>query len=94
MEMHQQENMGLKYLGKHFKGRITFFSPVDIQSVMPYGSPGEIKAYCHEMSRTLGTKSGGFIPQWYADPVGAGHTMENVGIMCREFLKISDEIYG
>ena len=94
IEMHQQENMGLRYLEKHFKGRITFFSPVDIQSVMPYGSPGEIKAYCREMSRTLGTKSGGFIPQWYADPVGAGHTMENVGIMCREFLKISDEIYG
>jgi len=94
IEMHQQENMGLKRLGERFKGRITFFSPVDIQSVMPFGTPDEIRSYCREMSQILGTKSGGFIPQWYADPVGAGHKRESIDIMCREFLKISDEIYG
>jgi hypothetical protein len=89
IEMHQQENMGLKNLGDKFRGKVTFLAPVDIQSVMPYASPDEIRAYCHEMAKHLGTKKGGFIPQWYADPVGAGHTMENVGIMCEEFTKIS-----
>lgn len=94
IEMHQQENMGLDKLSEKFKGKITFFAPVDIQSVMPFATPDEIKAYCRTMSQALGTKAGGFIPQWYADPVGAGHTKENVDIMCREFIKISNEIYG
>jgi len=94
IEMHQQENMGLKRLGDKFRGKITFLSPVDIQSVMPFASPERIRKYCREMAENLGTREGGFIPQWYADPVGAGHTMENVRIMCDEFLKISDEIYG
>jgi len=94
IHMDQQENMGLEYLGEKFRGRITFFAPVDIQSVMAFGTPEEIKAYCHKMPQHLGTKSGGFIPCWYGDPVGAGHKMENVELMCREFLSISDEIYG
>ena len=94
IEMHQQENMGLEFLGEKFRGRITFFAPVDIQSVMPHGTPDDIRRYCRDMSRILGTKEGGFIPQWYGDPAGAGHTRESIDIMCREFLKISDEIYG
>ena len=93
IEMHQQENMGLELLGERFKGRITFFAPVDIQSVMPHGSAGEIKQYCRRMSNILGSKNGRFIPQWYSDAAGAGHTRENIDTMCREFLKINDELY-
>jgi hypothetical protein len=94
VHMDQQENMGLENLQDRFQGRLNFFSPVDIQQTMARGSPDEIRAYARRMSQCLGTKAGGFIPRWYIDPVGAGHRWENTDIMCREFSKISGEIYG
>ena len=94
IHMDQQENMGLETLSQSFQNRINFFSPVDIQKTMARGNPDEIRAYARKMANTLGTKAGGFIPRWYTDPEGAGHKPENVDIMCEEFLKISDEVYG
>jgi len=38
--------------------------------------------------------AGGFIPKWYGDPKGAGHTQEAIEVMCREFLRLSEEVYG
>ncbi|MCL2351091.1 MAG: hypothetical protein FWC55_01020 [Firmicutes bacterium] len=93
VHMDQQENMGLARLGA-FRGRLTFFSPVDIQKTMARGSEDEIRAYCREMAARLGAREGGFIPRWYTDPVGAGHTRRNINVMCEEFLKISEEMYG
>lgn len=94
IHMDQQENMGLKLLGERFGGRLTFYSPVDIQNTMVYGSLSDIRAYCRDMVRYLGTEKGGFIPRWYDDYVGAGHKMEAVEAMCEEFVKISREKYG
>ena len=94
IHMDQQENMGLDLLGHRFGGRLNFFSPVDIQKTLATGSPEDIKSYCREMMRCLGSKEGGFIPRWYFDPVGAGHKMENVNLMCEEFLLISQEVFG
>lgn len=91
IHMDQQENMGLELLGERFGGRITFFSPVDIQNTMCRGSLDDIRAYARRMGRTLGRPGGGFIPRWYSDPVGAGHTREAIEAMCEEFLKISKE---
>jgi hypothetical protein len=87
IQMDQQLNMGLDKLSK-FKGRITFWCPVDIQAVMWEHSLDDIRAYCHTLVETLGTPDGGFLPKWYGDPVGAGHTEEAVDAMCEEFLKI------
>ena len=89
IHMDQQENMGLELLGKRFGGRITFYSPVDIQQVMTQGTLDEIRAYCRKMVKILGRPNGGFIPRWYADPVGAGHSQEAVEAMCQEFLLLS-----
>jgi len=94
VHMDQQENMGLELLGKRFGGRLTFFSPVDIQKTMVRGNLDEIRAYCREMVKHLWRPEGGFIPRWYTDPVGAGHSPEAIDAMCEEFLKISKEIYG
>lgn len=91
IHMDQQENMGLELLGSRFAGRITFFSPVDIQNTMARGNPDEIRAYCRRMAATLGTRRGGFIPRWYSDPTGAGHSKEALDAMCQEFVKISEE---
>ena len=87
IQMDQQLNMGLDNLNK-FAGRITFWCPVDIQAVM-CGTPDEIRAYCHLLVDKLGTPDGGFLPKWYGDPVGAGHSEEAVDAMCEEFLKIA-----
>ena len=93
IQMDQQENMGLENL-QAFRGRITFYAPVDIQTVMAAGNLNEIRAYCRKMAGCLGTKAGGFIPCWYSDPVGAGHTQEAIDAMCQEFMQISREMYG
>lgn len=93
LHMDQQTNMGLENL-KKFRGRITFFAPADIQTILPRGTHDEIRAYCRKMASCLGTKEGGFIPRWYTDPVSVGHSMESIRVMCDEFLKISDEIWS
>lgn len=92
IHMDQQENMGLELLGKRFGGRITFFSPVDIQKTMVSGTLDEIRHYCQAMVRLLGKPEGGFIPRWYSDPVGAGHRREAIDAMCEEFLRINKEL--
>jgi uroporphyrinogen decarboxylase len=89
IHMDQQENMGLELLGSRFGGRLTFFSPVDIQKTMVNGSTDEIRAYCRAMARLLGRPGGGFIPRWYTDPAGAGHRPEALAAMCEEFLTLS-----
>ena len=87
IHMDQQENMGLELLGQRFGGRLTFFSGADIQTVLPNGNIDRIREYCKDMKRFLSTAEGGFIPRWYTDPVGAGHSKEAVCAMCNEFLK-------
>jgi hypothetical protein len=90
VHMDQQENMGLELLGRRFGGRLTFFSPVDIQKTMATGSPDDIRAYARKMARLLGRPAGGFIPRWYTDPAGAGHRQEALDAMCEEFVAISE----
>lgn len=91
IQMDQQENMGLTLLGERFGGRITFYSPVDIQQTMAHGTLHEIRAYCRDMAHWLGRPEGGFIPKWYGDPAGAGHRQEAIEAMCDEFLRLSAE---
>jgi hypothetical protein len=78
-------------LGRRFGGRITFFSPVDIQNTMVSGSLDDIRRYAREMVRLLGRPKGGFIPRWYSDPKGAGHRPEALDAMSDEFIKLSRE---
>ena len=92
IQMDQQENMGLDVLSQRFRGRITFWCPVDIQSVMCNGTPDDIRAYCRRLVQYLGTERGGFMAKWYPDTAGAGHTPEAVAVMCDEFVRISDEM--
>jgi len=91
IHMDQQENMGLELLGRRFGGRITFYSPVDIQKTMIRGSLDDIRRYARDMVRLLGRPKGGFIPRWYTDPQGAGHRPEALDAMNDEFIKLSRE---
>jgi hypothetical protein len=90
IQMDQQENMGLELLGNRFGGRITFWSPVDIQNTMASGDTARIRAYCHAMAAHLGRRNGGFIAKYYEDPEGVGHTPEAVAAMCDEFTRIGN----
>jgi len=89
IQMDQQENMGLELLSERFAGRITFWSPVDIQNTMVNGSLDDIGDYCRKMVELLGRSEGGFMVRWYSDPTGAGHRPEAVEAMSEEFLRIS-----
>ncbi len=89
IQMDQQENMTLELLSKWFRGKITFWNPVDIQKTMAHGTIEEIKAYARKMVRLLGTPKGGFIAKNYSDWVGAGHSMDAVRAMAEEFADIS-----
>lgn len=88
IQMDQQENMGLEFLGQRFGGRIAFWSPVDIQHTMVKGTTGEIRDYCRTMVACLGGENGGFFAKWYEDPKGAGHSNEALEAMCDEFTRI------
>jgi len=94
IQLDQQENMGLETLSERFAGRITFWNPVDIQNTMARGNLDEIRAYCRKMTKLLARHEGGFIPKWYGDPKGAGHTQESIDAMCSEFLQIGKEMYA
>ena len=86
-QLDQQLNMGLDALSA-YKGRITFWCPVDIQAVMPHATMEEIRSYCHKMFEKLATPQGGFIAQWYSDPKGAGHSQQALDAMSQEFLAL------
>ena len=90
IQMDQQENMGLNLLAERFAGTVTFFSPVDIQTVMSNGSEKEIRQYCYKMVEKLGAKNGGFIAKYYIDSKAAGHSPKSLNAMCQEFLKIAN----
>lgn len=92
IHMDQQENMGLELLGDRFGGRLTFFAPVDIQNTMVHGTMDDIRAYCRKMAGLLRRPTGGFIPRWYSDPVGAGHRPKAIDAMCEEFLRIGQSV--
>lgn len=94
IQMDQQENMGLELLGERFGGRIAFWCPVDIQTVMARGDLNEIRAYCHRLVEHLGRPAGGFLVTWYSDIQGAGHRPEAVEAMCEEFLRIDGATPG
>jgi len=91
IQMEQQLNMGFEKLHE-FAGKITFWCPVDIQAVMCDHSTEDIRKYCHTLVEQLSTDDGGFIAEWYTDPVGAGHSEEAIEAMCDEFIKIKRKL--
>jgi hypothetical protein len=93
IQMDQQMNMGLDKLSR-FRGRLTFFCPVDIQAVMPRNDLAEIRRYCRGLAGAFAVPEGGFIADWYGDPAAVGHSPEAIEAMCDEFGRISREIYG
>jgi len=85
IQMDQQENMGVRELGRRFGGRLAFWCPVDIQKTMVYGSPADVEAHVQEMIRCLGSYNGGLVSKYYPQPDVVNHAPENTAAMCRAF---------
>jgi uroporphyrinogen decarboxylase len=52
-------------LARNFGGKIAFFCPVDIQSVMPKGNKDQIRSAARRMVEKLGQFNGGFLAKDY-----------------------------
>lgn len=70
-QLDQPELTGLEFLSG-FADRTTFYSPVDIQKILPTGDRELIQAHAREMIRLLGGHGGGFIATMYGDCPGIG----------------------
>ena len=65
LQFDQPELVGVEKLSKEFGGRVTFWSPVDIQKVMRSGNKLEIQQEANKMLQYFGKFKGGFIAEDY-----------------------------
>ncbi len=93
IQMDQQVNMGVEHLAREFGGNICFWCPVDIQKVMPRGTPDDVRAYARKLIDNLGAFNGGFIAKWYPFPAGVDHPWENIRAMSEEFINYGSTVY-
>ena len=77
-------------LAKHFGGRIAFFCPVDIQSVMPTGDKERIHSEARRMIDKLGRFNGGFLAKDYPTWKDVGVHPEWAEWMHGAFLEFGD----
>jgi uroporphyrinogen decarboxylase len=63
---------GIDKLGKEFGGRMTFWTPVDIQRTLQTGDRDQIRAEAKALCEKLGGHNGGFIAKNYGDLEGIG----------------------
>lgn len=59
--------MGAEELGKRFRGRITFWGEISRQTILPNGSPADVRAAAATMKEQLATPEGGLIAQSEVD---------------------------
>jgi len=91
--MDQQENMGVENLSNGFGGRICFWCPVDIQSVMINGTLDDVRNYAKKLIDYFGKFNGGFIAKWYPSPEAIGYSWEKIKVMSKTFIKYSSSFY-
>ena len=93
IQQDQQENMGVDILAEKFGGKICFWDPVDIQSVMVHGTVEDVRAYARKLIDSFGRFNGGFIAKWYSDPDAVEHSWEKIHAMCKEFMEYGEQVY-
>lgn len=65
LQLDQPELFGSEVLGKKFGGKVTFFSPVDIQKIMATGKRELIESTARKMKEHLFVNGGGLIAKDY-----------------------------
>ena len=86
LQCDQQDNMGVDRLNERYGGKITFFSPVDIQTTLSTNDEEKIRLKSKHLVETLGSHNGGFIGKVYPSPKDIGVTEKSIGFMLQSFL--------
>jgi hypothetical protein len=86
LQLDQPGLFGVDRLAAEFGGRVTFWSPVDIQQVLPTGDAARIEAFARDLVVKLGA-GGGFIAGYYGGNEAIGVRPEWQDIACRAFVK-------
>jgi hypothetical protein len=87
LQFDQPDLHGIDVLAAHQgNAKITFWSPVDVQKVLPTGNETLIRAKAGEMLQKLWKKRGGFIAGYYGDNVSIGLEPRWQEWACEEFL--------
>jgi uroporphyrinogen decarboxylase len=55
--------MDIEELGRRFKGKITFWGELDRQHILPFGTPGDVRAAVHRLRAALDDGRGGVFAQ-------------------------------
>lgn len=87
VQIDQQDNMGIENLSERYRGRICFFCPCDIQTILPTGSREQIRESVDKLVNLLGNEKGGFMAKTYPQPESLCLPKENVSYMCELFKK-------
>lgn len=66
-QLDQLDIIGIKKLSYEFGGKVTFFSPVDVQNILPTGNKKIIQMFASDMINMLGSFNGGLIARDYGD---------------------------
>ena len=97
LQLDQPELMGIERLGKEFGGKITFWSPCDIQKILPTGDKELIEASIRCMYENWFINGGGLIAKSYGtnekdlQSIGVRPEWNDFAYKC--FLKYSLKIY-
>ncbi|NOX65213.1 MAG: hypothetical protein GXO85_05285 [Chlorobi bacterium] len=83
----QASVVGLDVLKKEFAGKICFRTDLNRQSVMPFGTPEEVKDHIHDVFNSLGTPDGGIIA---CGEIGPDIPLENIKAMYEIFMNYNN----
>ncbi|MGI6701126.1 MAG: uroporphyrinogen decarboxylase family protein [Christensenellales bacterium] len=86
LQCDQQDNMGVDELNQRFGGRITFFSPVDIQTTLSTNDHDKIREKTEYLVKTLGSHNGGLIGKVYPTPSAIGVEEKSIEVMLKTFV--------
>ena len=67
LQIDQPELLGIEKLGREFGGKVTFWSPCDVQKVLPSGDKKLIEDSVRRMVEHLSVNGGGLIAKSYGD---------------------------
>jgi uroporphyrinogen-III decarboxylase len=76
--------MGLEWVERNAKGKVTFRTDIDRQRVMPFGTPAEVKEEVQRVFEACGDERGGIVA---CGEVGPDVPLENVEAMYEAFLE-------
>jgi hypothetical protein len=87
VQIDQQNNMGIEALAAKYRGRICFFCPCDIQTVLPSGDARQIDEAVRRLLGAFATDRGGFMAKTYPQPKAIAIPEANTRRMCELFKR-------